>query len=177
MNNFDFARQRRTRPTGFTLIETSIVIIIIGILASISTPSLMSYYQKVQLNDALIRLRGAIRETQLEAIRRNQSCSVVIRPGINQSITGNCLLTGDRTLTGMQIQHSQSNASSPWTITFDYKGRNQNFNDKGTAVLHIPEQSRLTPKCLVMSIGIGLHRIGEYQGTLENIVARSCITT
>lgn len=126
----------------------------------------------------MLRLRGAIRETQLEAIRRNQPCSIVISPGLDQSITGNCLLTGDRTFNGIQIQHSQRDSTAPWTITFDHKGRNQNFDDKGTAVLQIPQHKTLPPKCLVMSIGIGLHRVGEYQESLDNtIVARSCITT
>ena len=177
MNRFNDVNRSTKINEGFTLIETAIVIIVVGVLASLSTPSLINFHQKVQLENALIKLRGAIRETQSEAIRLNRSCSVVISPGVHQSITGNCLLTGDRTFKGIQIQHNQRDASSPWSITFDHKGRNQSFDDKGTAILHFPMPSQLPPKCLVMSIGIGLNRVGEYQGELDHIVARSCITT
>lgn len=165
------------QPDGFSLLEISLVVVIIGVLGVLSTPSLISFYQKIQLENALLRLRGAIRETQLQAIRLNQSCSLVVRPGLNQTVTGNCLLTGDRQFKGVQIQHSLSDQSAPWTITFDYKGRNQNFDDRGTVVLSIPERSKLIPKCLVMSIGIGLHRVGQYEGSFDKIVGGSCLTT
>ena len=168
----------RSNPpnAGFTLIEMIVAIAILGVLAAIAGPNFLYSLQKAQLNDALLRLEGAIQETQQEAIRRGETCSLVIQPGLSQSVTGNCLITGDRPLKGVQVVHNQSLASSPWTITFDYRGRNQNFNDKGTAVLSIPHSS-VTPQCLVMSIGIGLHRMGSYEGDLSNLRAGDCITS
>ena len=167
---------KRLSNKGFTLLEMSIVVVIVGVLATMSAPSLAGFYQKIQLENALTRLSGAIRETQLQAVRLKRSCSVVITPGVDETITGNCLVTGDRRLAGVHIHHSRSNSIAPWTITFDEKGRNQSFEDNGTVVLNIPQSPRLLPKCLVMSIGIGLHRVGAYEGRLDEISATSCLT-
>lgn len=162
---------------GLTLSELIITIVIIGILASIAAPGMTRFFQKAQLESALLRMQGALRETQNEAIRRSQSCTLTVHPGIDQSVTGNCLVTGDRPLKGIYVKHSHGSSVAPWNVTFDARGRNQAFHDRGTAVLSIPGGS-IQPKCMVVSIGIGLHRIGDYQGNLQNKPAgRYCITS
>lgn len=173
-----FSRYLPDRNEGLTLAELMITVVIIGVLASIAAPGMNRFFQKAQLENALLRMQGALRETQSEAIRRSQTCTLVINPGVDQAVTGNCLVTGDRPLKGIHLKHSQGLSVDPWTITFDARGRNQNFNDPGTAVLSIPGASSVSPKCMVISIGIGLHRIGEYEGDLTlKPAGRYCVTS
>ena len=158
----------RMMQDGVTLSELAITVAMVGILAVIAAPGMSRFMQKAQLEDALLRLQGALRETQNEAIRRSQTCSLTIPSGIDQSVTGNCLVTGDRPLKGIQTLHRNSSSGEAWTVTFDSRGRNRDFINTGTAVLSIPGQPHVSPKCLVLSVGIGLHRIGEYDGDLDD---------
>lgn len=147
---------------GFTLAETSVVVAIVGVFAAIATPSFLSWYQSKQLNDALVRLEGALRESQREAVRRRQECIVDIPKGVNQTISGTCLVTGERLLDNAEIQHNRG--EDPWQVKFDFKGRNFDPAQSGTIVLSIPGTT-VSPKCLVISVGIGLMRTGNYDGT------------
>lgn len=156
------------KQDGVTLSELVITVAMVGIMAAIAAPGMSRFMQKAQLEDALLRLQGALRETQNEAIRRSQTCSLTIPSGIDQSVTGNCLVTGDRPLNGIQVLHRNSDSVGNWTVTFDARGRNRDFDNTGTAVLSIPGRPHVSPKCLVLSVGIGLHRIGEYDGDLDD---------
>ena len=163
---------------GLTLSELVITIAMIGGLSAIAAPNMSRFLHKAKVEDALLRLQGALRETQNEAIRRNQSCTMTITPGVDQSISGDCLVTGDRPLKGIQVFHNSAGGASPWTVTFDSRGRNHNVDDKGTIVLTIPGRPNLAPQCLVLSIGIGLHRIGQYEGDItQKPAAKHCMTS
>lgn len=156
-----------SHPFGFNLSELIITVSMIGILAGIGAPSVSRYLSKARLNDAVLRLQGALRETQNEAIRRSQTCNLTITQGIDSVVTGNCLVTGNRPMKGIETFHNHKGGTSPWTVSFDYRGRNQAPQDPGTAVLAITGQPQLPPQCLVISIGIGLHRMGEYEGDIS----------
>ncbi|MEO0376368.1 MAG: type II secretion system protein [Cyanobacteria bacterium P01_A01_bin.17] len=145
--------------TGFTIAETSIILVIVGIVAAISGPSFIRWHQSKQLDDALTRLESALKESQREAIRRSQECTVDIPEGINQTIAGSCLIMGDRPLNQIRIQHSGAN--NPSTVKFDFKGRNRGGNQSVTIALSVPN-STVPHKCLAISNGIGLMRTGNY---------------
>ena len=145
---------------GFTIAETSIILVIIGVLAAIAGPGLIRWYQSKQLDDALTRLESALRESQREAIRRSQECTVDIPQGANQTIFGTCLITGDRPLKDVEIQHNRS--ENPWIVKFDFKGQTRGSKQSGTIDLSVPG-STVSPKCLVISNGIGLMRTGNYE--------------
>lgn len=147
---------------GFTLTETIVLVVIIGIFATLSTPSFLGWLNQKKVDDALTKIEGAIKETQREAIKRSQDCTISIPKGINQTITGSCLSTGNREVTEVTIDHSAS--ADPWIISFDFKGRNRTpSTDPGTLWLTIPNSS-VQPKCITISVGIGLMRAGNYDG-------------
>jgi type II secretory pathway pseudopilin PulG len=134
--------------------------VIIGIFAALSGPSFLNWLNQKRVDDALTRIEGAIKETQAEAIKGSKDCTVTIPKGVNQTITGSCLVTGNRQIADVTIDHSANN--NPWTITFDFKGRNRRAGeDPGTLWLTIPDSS-VKPKCLTISVGIGLMRTGNY---------------
>ncbi len=139
--------------------ETSIILVIVGIVAAIAGPSFLQWFQSKQRDSGLARLESALRESQREAIRRSQDCTVNIPTGINQTISGSCLITGERLLNQIRIEHSRTD--NPWIVRFDFKGRNRGVDQNGIISLSVPGSS-VAPKCLAISNGIGLMRTGNY---------------
>ncbi|MDZ4873948.1 MAG: hypothetical protein CLLPBCKN_003344 [Chroococcidiopsis cubana SAG 39.79] len=153
---------RQTDERGFTMLELGFVLMIVGILAAIAIPSFITSINKSQASDALDRVRGALQESQREAIRKSKTCTVTVPKGDNKTISGTCLVTGDRTLTGINIDYTNT---APWTITFDFKGRTNNVSSSGTIKLASTNGSIKEKKCLVISQGLGIIRTGNYTGT------------
>ncbi|MGB3206972.1 MAG: prepilin-type N-terminal cleavage/methylation domain-containing protein [Crinalium sp.] len=173
----------RNPSKGFTLLEMMIVLMLAGIMAAIATPSFLAMNNNSKITDAVEQTQGALQEAQTQAMRKSQSCSVkLVKIGqkINTTDTtsvttpvlrGNppsCLITGDRTLTGIVLDHNvtanSNNNQAPLEITFDYKGRtNAITTDQKVffSVLNTPG----TAKCITISKGIGLFRIGKKSGT------------
>jgi prepilin-type N-terminal cleavage/methylation domain-containing protein len=150
---------------GFTQAELMITVAVMGILAAIAVPSFMPWLHQQQVNAALNQVDQAIQETQNEAIKRNQACQMTLTRGNNANVTGNCLVSGTRTLKDVTLDHIR--AQNDWTISFNAHGHNRSpANSPGTLWL---SASGAKPKCLVISVGIGLRRVGNY-------VNNTCVT-
>jgi prepilin-type N-terminal cleavage/methylation domain-containing protein len=159
---------------GFTQAELMITILVVGILAAIAAPSLSQWLRQKQVDAALSQVELALEETQAEAIKRHQSCYLKIFPGSTPTLTGNCLVTGDRVLRGVTLNHKHS--TDPWTISFNESGENRSVkNGPGTAVLSSTD-GNVKPKCLVISFGIGLRRSGQYDESKGPDEADKCVT-
>ena len=154
---------RRTNNSGFTMLELAFVLMIVGILAAIAIPSFITSINKNQASDALNRVRGALQESQREAIRKSKTCTVTVPKGDDKIISGNCLITGDRNFKGINIDYSMT---APWTITFNFKGRTT-VGSNGTMFLASTNGSIKEKKCLVVSEGLGIIRTG-YNNTGTN---------
>lgn len=166
---------------GFTLIESLIIVSMIGILAAIAAPSFLGSLNNSRLKNALSATEGALKEAQREAIKKSESCVVYVFDGGNAALTnsedlngngaldsgedlnGNgvldengCLVTGNRKLENVSL--SRPPAIS--TITFDFKGRTNLINNAGTIVFSTSDSSQ--QKCLVISQGLGIIRTGTY---------------
>ena len=164
---------------GFTLIETIVVVLLIGIFAAIATPSYVSWYQTKKLDDALIQVDGAIREARHEAKESGQGCTVTINTGTgiisattNSSTPSNCLPTGNRNLNNIASELRLSTdfiSPSPKPLEFDYLNFSAN---EGVIVIYEPNTNR--QRCLVVSAGPGLIRTGFYQGNPNNPTVSNC---
>jgi prepilin-type N-terminal cleavage/methylation domain-containing protein len=149
------------RTPGFTQAELMITVVVMGVLAAIAAPSFIPWMHQQQVNAALNQIDQALQETQNEAIKRNQRCSVTLMRGTDIILTGNCLVSGPRTLNGVTLDHSRH--QDDWTIEYDAQGTNlSSINNPGTLWL---SASSAQPKCMAISIGIGLRRTGLYRNT------------
>jgi len=84
---------------GFTLIETLIIVIIIGILSAIAAPSYLGIVNRNKVNDGLTKVRGTLQETQRVAMRRSRRCQVSLSSGNQSMLTSNCFETPDYIIT------------------------------------------------------------------------------
>lgn len=159
------------RVSGFTLIESLIVISITGILATVSVPNFFGMYQKTKVDSALTTLNGAFQEAQREAMRKSKDCTITLSASgtTNPTISSPCFTTGNRTLTGVTLRHNR-NSSPVNQFRFDYRGGSDFL---GTMVI----SSATTPhqRCFVVSNGIGMTRIGYYdRRQTSNALASYC---
>ena len=167
---------------GFTLLETLIVIVVIGILSSLIGPSFLSLFAKNKANDSLNQVRGALQEAQREAMRTSKACTVTLNT-TDKTLDAPCLVTGKRDLCDKKDNlgncisslNVQANETS---FQFSYRGT-ITLADAGKIVLSTPDNSS-QKKCLVISAPLGIMRTGKYTGSTASaadITAGTCTTS
>ncbi len=102
----------RQTDRGFTLIETTIIVVIVGILSAISAPSFLSMFNKNKVNNAIAQVQGTLQEAQTEAIRRSKICRVGLSSSNQSMLTSNCFALVDYT-----IKTSAAAASGATTVS------------------------------------------------------------
>jgi Tfp pilus assembly protein FimT len=158
------------------MIEMAIVSVIVGILASLAIPSMMSGIGKNQLQSSMGQVKGALQEAQRSAIKNGVSCTVIINPTTTTAsvtVSGTAVSAGARSITGSPAGCISNPVSIPdntqITFTTPLAATSFSFSYKGntTTDLTIALQSAKTSQryCLVVSSGIGIMRTGTYSGT------------
>ncbi len=157
----------RLRDRGYTLTEMMVTLIIIGVIAAIALPAFTGLLSRYRLEGALQQLLGAINETQRLAMVRGKSCRINVNPSTNKitANTAGCLLS-DRSLNS-EIK-IRSNFIGSTYITFSYKG---STTRAGTIVLSSDNTD--LQKCFVISLGTGIKRVGNYNGSKTGSVSRN----
>jgi prepilin-type N-terminal cleavage/methylation domain-containing protein len=183
-----FHKYRQKSQHGFTLIEVLISIVVMGVFAAIATPSFSAWLNNKKVEDVTAQIEGAIKEVQLESIKKSQSCTLNIGVDITSTPT-NCLMTGARDLRKLGISTlsnndsgisiSTTNLGSPATLDFTYKGTIPTISG-GAGVITIYQASGAATRkmrCIVIASGIGIIRPGTYTGTTPGTpVVNSCQT-
>ncbi len=149
----------KKRDRGYTLAELMITLVIVGIIAAIAVPNFLGLLSRIRLEGALQQLLGAINETQRLAMVRGKSCRININPSTN-NITANsagCLLSNRNLNDEITVR---SNFTGSTNITFSYKG---STTRAGTIVLSSDYTD--LQKCFVISLGTGIKRVGNYNGS------------
>lgn len=155
---------------GFTLIETMIIVVIIGILSAIAGPSFLGMLNRGKVNSALSEIQGALQQAQREAMRKSISCEVKLETTTN-TITSNptnCLVTGNLTFNPNNIVIATNETS----FKFSYRGT-ITLSDAGTIVLSSKDNPSVK-KCLVISHPLGIIRTGNYKDSTNSVTATKC---
>lgn len=82
---------------GFTLLEKMVIVVIIGIAAAVSTPSILAAMNRAKVKQTMAKVRVALNETQREAIKGNKLCTLTLNFDAGK-ISGSCLKVSDRSL-------------------------------------------------------------------------------
>jgi prepilin-type N-terminal cleavage/methylation domain-containing protein len=183
-------RSSRHQTQGFTLIEILVSLLITGILASITAPSLLNWYNNKKIEDVLTQVEGALKIAQSSSIKLSTTCTVTITPRTStaaptiSAVPSQCLPTGTRSITGVNANIATDGFGST-SISFSSKGTASIVANKSVIVVYDQDSSTgRKMKCLVVSNGIGMMRTGNYQQSTpptsaSNVddVERSCVAS
>lgn len=164
MQHFNAPKSIRGSIKGFTLIESTVTVVVFGVLASIAAPNLLTWYSNKRVEQGLGKIQISLLEAQRQAIRQSRNCVVTIPIGTDVQVTASpnsCLssdLASTRTLQKLSVRQSNLLA----TVTFDYKGETV---DQTTVVVSTSGGGTTKQKCLVLSGPLGLMRTGTYLST------------
>ena len=71
---------RRSRDSGFSMVELAVSMAVMLILTAIAIPSLMHSFRTYQLNDAAGRLSDMLKYARFEAVRQNKQINFMMQP-------------------------------------------------------------------------------------------------
>jgi prepilin-type N-terminal cleavage/methylation domain-containing protein len=161
---------------GFTLIEILITILIIGIIASIATPSFMTWANNKKVQQVATDIEGALKEAQSTATRKSIPCDATVNSTNITAVTVpivttppttavNCLPSGTR-----QIQGDNSNLAIAGTGTVSFTALGSVTNTQAFVIYRTDVTAAGTKRCVVISSGIGAIRSGNYTGTFPLVL-------
>jgi prepilin-type N-terminal cleavage/methylation domain-containing protein len=103
------ARDRLRSRRGFTLVETVMVVMLMGLMLAIAAPRFTAMRNGLRIDTAAYQLAGDLRRAQVEAIKLNQTVTVAKTAATTYSITN----IGNRTFEpGIQF------AAAAMTVSF-----------------------------------------------------------
>lgn len=163
---------KRRRIQGFTLIETLVVILMLGVMGAIAGPSLLGFLAKAKVNQAFSELYSSIQITQRSAMRVSNTCTLFLPENniSNGQVTATCALIDSAPFEDVTVKYNRANSKK---INFNHRGHT---NSTRTIVLYSSDTSY--KRCIVISNGIGMVRRGRYtENNLDSISATHCETS
>ena len=154
---------------GFSLVELMVTVAVVGMIASLVVPNSRPDRDRLQLDAAARRLQLGLERARLAARRAQQACGISLardaweQPEHQQLPAALAPCSG----VGLSLQEAfeqgpiQLHTNLPEVIRVSANGL---LLDGGTTVL---SHERLDQhRCLVVSLPLGVSRVGSYQGDL-----------
>ena len=176
----------RKRNSGFTLIEMITVVIIIGVIAAITSPNLLGLLYQNRINQAMRQIEGAVREAQKQATRQSKTCKIrFTTTGTGNSKRSIVQVRPDENIAGVDVSYSGcllDNRELPRDISIGLKGTgiieapsvaDLGFSAKGNpdvpvpSIMYIEHPNVNDKKCVEIRGMFGKIISGNYNSTTE----------
>ncbi len=152
-------RKHQQDEQGITLIESLVIVIIIGIVAAIGTPSLLTMYNNNKVKTTATQIQGVLLDAQRQALRKGRSCQLNFGQDANghvgtiTSTEAGCLISSDTTFSsGVLLTTDLDN------ITFSFRG----VPDNGGRIVVFMPKGATEMRCLEILNGLGTVKTGIY---------------
>lgn len=113
-------------PKGFTLIEIMVVIIMIGILASIAFPMYLNHAKKAKMSDVILSVKSIatyLSEKEMEGKPSSESASIIMDKLGIESRYFDITISGDEIIAKATEDFSSSTSGGKGgTFSYTYKG-------------------------------------------------------
>ena len=154
---------------GFSLVELIVTVAVVGIIASLATPDSASDRHRLQLDAAARRLQLGLERARLLARRSQQPCGISLgsdawlqpEPDALSGELAPCSGSGLALQEAFEQGPIRVHTNLPEMIRVSANGL---LLDGGTTVLSHERVARSL--CLVVSLPLGVSRVGVYQGEL-----------
>ena len=182
-DQFTVSKPPSKLSSGFTLIEMMVVIMIVGILASLAAPSFTNAFDRYRVSSAVDEFNTTLQFARVEAIRsgrqvvirRNVGCPVgnwgcgwTVFQDLNANLTqdGDVVTGNEPTIRTIDVQPNvsiTSNTPTPDTIAINNFGQTPNAN---RTMRFGPIGNATSVGCTSVTISIGL-RLRNTRGAGE----------
>ncbi len=178
----------RFTQAGFTLIETLVIIVVVGVVVAIAAPNLTSMMERIKVDQNVAAVRGVLQSAQREAIRNGQSCitamslkkSSGLAKGHNKKYCSSATSYSppvDTDLVTNITNPSDAKAvpGESFEIEFGilgnakfgiYRSSSTPTDPSGKIVAFVSQNDNVPKKCIAISNTLGLTRVGTYIGDL-----------
>ena len=180
---------RNSSNSGFTLVETLIVVVTLGILAAIAAPSWLTFVNTRRLNVAQDEVYRSMRQAQSQAKKQKLTWQVsfrqqnnIVQWAVHQAKTEQFIpetvISNDKLWNNLdsniridsETTLRKQSVSGAWRVIFNYQGCpvynvgdeciNTSLQALGQITLYIPNSGK-TRRCIYVSTILGAMRTGK----------------
>ena len=159
----------RRANAGFSLVELMVTVAVVGIIASLSTPNSATERDRLQLDAAVRRLQLGLERARLAARRAQQACGISLARDSWEQPEQQHVPAALVSCSGVGLALQEAFEQGPIRVHTNLPdvirvSANGLLLDGGTTVISHERVARSL--CLVVSLPLGVSRVGVYQGEL-----------
>ena len=158
--------QAKLKPSGFTIFELMVVLVILAILSTVVLPSLLSGMRREQLAATSLDIVNWLERARNQAVKDMELCklSITTDDAHDASIAITSDSPGCRELTALSIS-TRDNLSSNTSLTLSDNSDNEfSFSPRGSVnrdqEIELSLQGNPTTRCIKVVAPVGLIRSG-----------------